>query len=112
MQARVSAVLGRIEADFSGLPVDLPSVTGETITAHGMTFTAAAPYEPLVASIANQLQDDVIDNLGRTWPEVGGKPLFASADSGVACWCLDGKPWCAVGQLAGALAANAQDSLE
>jgi hypothetical protein len=108
MQARVSAVLGRIGADFSGLPIKLPSVLGETITAHGMAFTASGPYESLVASIADQLQDDAIDNLGRTWPEVGGRPLFASADSGVACWCLDGRPWCAVGQLAGALAVAAE----
>ncbi|MGH3415281.1 MAG: hypothetical protein ACRDSS_02330 [Actinocrinis sp.] len=87
------------------MPIALPSVDGETITAHGMPFTARAPYEPLVAAIANQLQDDVVDNLGRTWPEIDGRPLFASADSGVACWCLDGKPWCAVGQLKEALVA-------
>lgn len=105
MHARVRAVLGRIEADFSGLPVELPTVAGEAVTAHGMRFTVGAPYESLVASIADQLQDDVIDNLGRGWPEVDGRPLFASAESGVACWCLDGRPWCAVGQLSDALAA-------
>jgi hypothetical protein len=111
MHARVKAVLGRIEADFSGLPIQLPSVVGGMITAHGMPFTAAAPYEPLVASIAGRLQDDVMDNLGHTWPQVDGRPLFASAGSGVACWCLEGKPWCAVGQLKDALSSAADDEV-
>ena len=99
----------RIENDFSGLPIDLPTVAGNTITAHGMTFTGDAPLEELVAAVADQLQDDVVDNLGRTWPEVSGRPLFASAASGVACWCLDGRPWCAIGQLDQALASHEAD---
>jgi hypothetical protein len=99
MHARVSATLARIEADFSGLPIILPTADGNSIIAHGMAFTGEAPFEELVAAVANQLQDDVVDNLRHTWPEVSGRPLFASSASGVACWCLDGKPWCAIGQL-------------
>jgi hypothetical protein len=99
-------VLARITADFSGLSIDLPIIDGEVITAHGAHFSSGTPYESLIAAIADRLQDDVIDNLGHTWPEVNGKPLFASADSGVACWCLDGKPWCAIGQLTEALAVH------
>lgn len=66
-----------------------------------------AHVEDAAALLASAFQDDVIDERHGAWPEVGGRPLFASADSGVACWCLDGKPWCAVGQLRDALGSAA-----
>jgi hypothetical protein len=64
-----------------------------------------AGAEESASYIANQAQDALIGHLFRAWPVVGDRPLFPSAESGVACWCLDGKPWCAVGQLAQALKA-------
>jgi len=66
-----------------------------------------AHVEDAVALLASAFQDDEIDERHGAWPEVGGRPLFASADSGVACWCLDGRPWCAVGQLRDALGSAA-----
>jgi len=101
-----------IRADFAGVPVDLPTCDETTVTAHGVHIPLDVPtgFEELTAVIAYHLQDEAMDELGRTWPEVGGMPLFPSAGSGVACWCLDGKPWCAVGQLPDALAAAAEDA--
>lgn len=110
MHARVTLALKRVAADFAGLPVDPPTFDGAVVQSNGVHIPLDAPggYEELTSVVAYHLQDAAMDELGRTWPEVGGRPLFPSADSGVACWCLDGKPWCAVGQLSGALAVVAE----
>ncbi|MBS2963525.1 hypothetical protein KGA66_10740 [Actinocrinis puniceicyclus] len=123
MQARLTFILDRLNADLSGVGLGSVSVVddpgagwGEGLTVFEFQGrqTSANPreVEAAVALLASTFQDDVIDERHGAWPEVNGKPLWASADSGVACWYLDGKPWCAVGQLAGALAVNAPDSAE
>jgi hypothetical protein len=103
MHARVTSLLARIRADFGSTPVALPQYDEARITAHGMHFAVSLPREQLVAAVADRLQDDVVDSTGAPWPTVNGEPLFPSAESGVACWCLGGRPWCAVGQLSAAL---------
>jgi hypothetical protein len=119
MQARLTFLLDRLNADFSpaGLgavrAIDDPgpfSVEGFTLFEFRGHQTTANPQEleAAVALLASTFQDDVIEERHGAWPAVGGKPLWASADCGVACWHLDGEPWCAVGQLAGALAAHAE----
>jgi hypothetical protein len=67
--------------------------------------------EGACALTADQMQDGVIDRLGRPWPELVdtsggfvGVLDIAQAD-GIACWVLRGVPYCAVGQLAGAIPA-------
>jgi len=61
--------------------------------------------------VADRMQDNVIDELGRPWPELhdptGGfvgvlEPRYERA---LACWALRGQPLCAVGQLAPGVAA-------
>jgi hypothetical protein len=67
--------------------------------------------ESACALVAGQLQDGVIDRLGRPWPELLDADgafvgvLEAATRSGIACWVLRGVPFCAVGQLAGAIPA-------
>jgi len=67
--------------------------------------------ENATAHVMWQVQDDVIAELGRPWPELvepSGTSvgvLTPAADSGVACWHLNARPWCAIGQLRGAAAA-------
>jgi hypothetical protein len=115
MHARLAFILRRINADLSGVGLGSVHVAddpgpgwGEDLTVFDFRghLTSANPehVEEAVALLAYTFQDDVIDERHGAWPEVNGRPLFPSADSGVACWCLDGKPWCAVGQLADALA--------
>jgi hypothetical protein len=113
MHTRVSFILDRLNADFASVGIGTvalvedpgPGWTGTVFEYAGhQTFGIPEHLEACTALLADQFQDDAMDNLGRTWPEVAGKPLFASADSGVACWCLNGEPWCAVGQLTEALA--------
>ena len=107
MQTRlVAALLVRIRADFEDETGDMPTLDGERITAHGMRFPADLEFEQLVASVADRMQDTVVQLKAAAWPSLDGKPLSPSADSGVACWCVDGKPWCAVGQLRLALYAR------
>lgn len=114
MHPRLAFVIDRLNADLLPTGVGVVSLVEDpepgwagTVFAFGgsMTTVSMDQVEVTTAVLADKFQDDVIGSLGRTWPEVGGRPLFASADSGVACWCLDGKPWCAVGHLANALAA-------
>lgn len=109
MHTRVALALKRIEADFAAVPLDLPTFDGTIVSSNGVLIPLDVPggYEELTAVVAYHLQDAAIDELGRPWPEYRGRPLFPSADCGVACWCLDGAPWCAVGQLESALAAAA-----
>ena len=61
--------------------------------------------------VADRMQDDVIDMLGRPWPELfapSGEsmgvldPRYAG---GLALWTLRGEALCAIGQLVGAVAA-------
>jgi hypothetical protein len=121
MQARLTFILDRLNADFATVGLGAVSVVddpGPTWVEGLAVFdfrghqTSANPEQPehAAALVAYTFQDDVVEERHGAWPEVDGKPLWASADSGVACWHLDGKPWCAVGQLAGALAARARDS--
>ncbi len=123
MQARLTFILDRLNADLSGVGLGAVGVVddpgagwGEGLTVFEFRGhqTSANPdeLEAAVALLASTFQDDVTDERHGAWPEVDGKPLWASADSGIACWHLDGKPWCAVGQLTGALAANASDSMK
>jgi hypothetical protein len=61
--------------------------------------------------IADRLQDGVIDDLGRAWPELrdpaGGSAgvLEPRYEQGLACWALRGEPFCAVGDLVDAVPA-------
>jgi hypothetical protein len=121
MHAGVRFILHRLNADLATAGLGVVSVVGDpgrewgegmTVFAFGGHETSADPghVEQAVALLASAFQDDVIDERQGTWPEVGGRPVFPSAESGVACWCLDGRPWCAVGQLADALAATADDA--
>jgi hypothetical protein len=65
--------------------------------------------ETACALTADQMQDGVIDRLGRPWPELVGPDgnflgvLDVAERDGIACWVLRGVPYCAVGQLAGAI---------
>ncbi len=123
MQARLTFILDRLNADFSTAGLGVVSAVddpgpewGEGLTVFDFrghqTSANPAHVEDAAALLASTFQDDVIDERHGAWPEVDGKPLWASAESGVACWHRDGKPWCAVGQLAGALAAHAQQPAE
>jgi hypothetical protein len=116
MHARLTFILDRLNADLSPLGLGTVRVVDDPAPdwAEGVTvfefrghMTSANPemVEEAVALLASSFQDDVVDEQHRAWPEVNDRPLWASAALGVACWCLDDRPWCAVGQLAGALAA-------
>jgi hypothetical protein len=114
MHSRLAFIIGRLNADLAATGVGVVSLVEDPepgwagiVFAFGgsMTTVSTDQAEVATAVLADKFQDDVVGSLGRTWPEVDGRPLFPSAASGVACWCLDGKPWCAVGQLADALAA-------
>jgi hypothetical protein len=67
--------------------------------------------ETACALTADQMQDGVIDRLGRPWPELLDVDaafvgvLDVAHAGGIACWVLRGVPYCAVGQLAGAILA-------
>lgn len=110
----MSFILDRLNADFTGAELGVVSFVAEPgadwagpVFAYcgSMTTVSVGDVERATATLADKFQDDVIGERHAAWPEVGGRPLFPSADSGVACWCLDGKPWCAIGQLADALKA-------
>lgn len=59
----------------------------------------------------DQVQDGVMDRIGRPWPELLDPDgafvgvLDVGTPGGIACWVLRGVPYCAVGQLAGAVSA-------
>jgi hypothetical protein len=115
----VSFILDRLNADFAGAGLGAVSFVQDPATdwagpvfayCGSMTTVGLDDAESATATLADKFQDDVIDDRHSVWPEVDGRPLFTSADSGVACWCLDSRPWCAVGQLAGALASRADVS--
>lgn len=61
--------------------------------------------------VMDQIQDGVIDRLGRPWPElldVDGRfvgVLDVGEAAGIACWSLRGVAFCAVGQLSAAVPA-------
>jgi hypothetical protein len=67
--------------------------------------------ESACALTADQIQDGVVDRLHRPWPELvdadGGfvGVLDVATAAGIACWVLRGVPFCAIGQLAGAVPA-------
>jgi hypothetical protein len=62
-------------------------------------------------NLANQVQDDVVGELGRPWPELvdpSGATLGVLEPTlvgGLAGWALRGQAFCAVGQLTAAVAA-------
>lgn len=56
-----------------------------------------------VALAADHLQDAVVDETGRTWPQADGRPLFATVDHGEARWMRDGHRFAPVGRLNQAL---------
>jgi hypothetical protein len=62
--------------------------------------------------VADRLQDGVIDDLGRPWPELRdaeGRSLGVLEpryEQGLAHWALRGEPLCAVGQLGPAVPAS------
>jgi hypothetical protein len=64
--------------------------------------------ETACALTANEVQDGVIDRIGRPWPELLDAEdqfvgvLEIGTPGGIACWVLRGMPFCAVGQLVGA----------
>jgi hypothetical protein len=104
----------RLEADFQGMGLAQVEFRVEpsgdvTCVCGGHEFLL--PFddaESACAYAAYMLQDDVIDRLGRPWPELldpGGKfigVLVAPADaggSGIAHWALRNDPFCAVGHL-------------
>lgn len=105
-------ILGRLNADFGSIgrgSVSFVSDPGPGWAGPVWEFEGARTacgmddVEAATASLAWTFQDGVVDDRHEAWPQVDGRPLWPSADSGVACWCLDGKPWCAIGQLAAAL---------
>jgi hypothetical protein len=116
MPARLKFAMRRVVADFepAGYPPisvgessDGPVVLWELPHASVRFLVSDAQDAEVTADyVALTLQGFVTDDRQDHWPQINGRPLFPSADSGVACWCLDGKPWCAVGQLAQALAAH------
>ncbi len=61
--------------------------------------------------VADRMQDNLVDELGRPWPELHGPTgRFAGVlepryERALACWALRGQPFCAVGQLAPAVPA-------
>ena len=75
-------------------------------------YDLADGVEATCALVMDQVQDGVIDRLGRPWPELvdaGGTfvgVLEPAVASGLACWALRGVPFCAVGQLSAAVPAN------
>jgi hypothetical protein len=62
-----------------------------------------------LAEIASKIQDDVIDELGRGWPELSLDGAFGGVlspgvdDSGEASWFGAGAPVCQVGELSSVL---------
>ena len=62
-------------------------------------------------NLADQVQDDVVGELGRPWPELvgpAGEPLGVLEPmllGGLAGWALRGRAFCAVGQLPAAVTA-------
>lgn len=107
-------ILDRLNADFGSVglgqvalvPAPEENWVGPVWEFEG-TRTACGFDDPeaAVATLAWSFQDKVVDDKHEAWPQVDGRPLWPSAESGVACWCLDGKPWCAIGDLVAALAA-------
>lgn len=84
---------------------DAPGAPWARYGTHTFRVTADS-VEPLVASIAGTVQDDVIDLAGHPWPEVPPDGGFASAvlvvgqsASGQAVWTDDGGRETPIGQL-------------
>ena len=116
MPTRLKWALTRVLADFEplgyppfcfGESADGPVVLWQMPQASvRFLVSTTQSAEEIAYYIADQLQVFVIDEQREAWPAVNGRPLLPSADSGVACWTLDGRPWCAVGQLTAALEAR------
>jgi hypothetical protein len=119
MHTRVSFILDRLNADFeaAGLgPITLVLNPGaewdKPVWAFDGTQVGVGfdDVESCIATLASAFQDLVIDQEHQAWPQVDGRPMWPSAQSGVACWHLDGKSWCAIGHLTRALAAHSASS--
>lgn len=107
MRTGLSDVLERLSADlpdlgqgrpyFTDADPDMPKAVGYGGHQVGIGFTTDP--ETLLAFLADQFQDDVIDALGRTWPEVDGRPLLAKVDGGQAWWLRDNVRYAPIGRL-------------
>jgi hypothetical protein len=112
-------VADRLNSDFAGtgLPkVEFrldPAWTGApgddfilVCGGHEFPLDVVGGVEQACAYAAYQLQDDAMDELNRTWPELVNSAgesvgvLMAPAEvQGVAVWGLSGEPFCAIGHL-------------
>jgi hypothetical protein len=98
-----------IDPSFSDPEIDRagPRADAVVIAVGGRRFVAglARGVEAACAHGADTLADDVMDLLGRPWPELrlrggGGGVLRADVDSaGIACWFLGESAACSVGSL-------------
>jgi hypothetical protein len=79
---------------------------------HEFTLGLESGVEIACADAADALQDDVIDLLGRPWPELCTADgtyvgvLSPTSTGGIAIWRLTNEPFCAVGQLHDAVGAS------
>ena len=117
MSTSLNWALERAQADFAALSYPPFSLGQDDTGAPVVLWTPPEAslrflvsqernVEESAAYMAWQLQDYVVMDQHGAWPEVDGRPLFPSSGSGVACWCLGGKPWCAIGQLQQAITAH------
>lgn len=78
---------------------------------HDFPIELQIGVEGACALTIDQIQDGVIDRIGRPWPELLDADgafvgvLDVAQPGGIASWVLRGVPFCAVGQLAGAVPA-------
>jgi hypothetical protein len=109
MHPRLETIRARIAADF---PADLSPVELVNDPDFGWSLTFAGRVyggiddddtEHRVAMAADYLQDVVVDETGRTWPQADGRPLFATVDDGQAWWMRDGQRFAPIGHLNQAL---------
>jgi hypothetical protein len=108
-----AAVTLRFDPAFSNRPGNAaPGPDHLVATAGGHTFSIDLKHgvEDAASRIASGLQDDVMDDLGRPWPELirpDGQPLGVLEPGGdaIACWSLRATPFCAIGHLHAAVKA-------
>jgi hypothetical protein len=102
--------------EWTGVPLAFRVQDGEVVASafdgeHDFPVHLEDGAEVACESTMDQVQDGVIDRLGRPWPELLDADgafvgvLDPGQADGIACWVLRGVPYCAVGQLAGAVPA-------
>jgi hypothetical protein len=128
VDAAIAFIRGRLHADFAGTGVQVefkvdPSWGQEGTTTrdgssdvdpkhvivvcggHEFPLGLESGIEVACADATNALQDDVMDLIGRPWPELldadsNYVDVASPASAGqVAYWQVKGEPFCAVGQL-------------